>query len=39
MSKTFFSNNLLSKIIKIIEEFKSENRETFLTSEVIEKQL
>lgn len=39
MSKTFFNDNLLPKVTEIIDEFKRENKETFLTSEVIKKQI
>lgn len=35
MIKTFFNDNLLPKVQKIIEDYKVEGRKTFLTSEAI----
>lgn len=39
MSNTFFNDNLLPKIKKTINEFRNENKKTFLTNEAIKKQL
>ncbi|MFA9396904.1 MAG: hypothetical protein ACERKV_01375 [Clostridiaceae bacterium] len=39
MSKTFFNDNLLLKVIKTITDFKSENKQTFYTTDAIKKQV
>ena len=39
MSNTFFNDNILPKVQKVLSEFRKQGKKDFLTSEAIEKQL